>query len=281
MIALEDNAEDIIGKAMRGLALSPEALSQASGVSVAAITSLRRGDFDAAAARKIAAPLGLDAESLVQIGLGKWRPQPRQVEGLHQFRNEAGMAPNAYLVFHAGSRTALVFDTGEDATAMLRQIEMLGCGVQAIFITHTHGDHIACLKSLRLRFPAARVIVGRHEPLPGASLVDDGDQLQIGPLHIECRLTTGHSAGGITYVVDGLETTLAIVGDALFAGSIGGGMVSWTDALENNRRKIFTLPDESVVCPGHGPLTTIGEEKRHNPFYPEFNQQARNQLTQT
>ncbi|MNU11005.1 putative metallo-hydrolase [compost metagenome] len=52
---------------------------------------------------------------------------------------------------------------------------------------------------------------------------------------------------------------------------MGGGVVSYEDALANNRREVFSLPDETIVCPGHGPLTTIGLEKQHNPFYPEFN----------
>jgi glyoxylase-like metal-dependent hydrolase (beta-lactamase superfamily II) len=72
-------------------------------------------------------------------------------------------------------------------------------------------------------------------------------------------------------VVTGLAKPLVVVGDALFAGSMGGGMVSFADALANNRSQIFTLADETVICPGHGPLTTVGLEKRHNPFYPEFN----------
>ena len=61
-----------------------------------------------------------------------------------------------------------------------------------------------------------------------------------------------------------------VVGDALFAGSMGGGMVSYADALRTNREKIMSLPDETVLCPGHGPMTTVGEEKKHNPFFPEF-----------
>lgn len=272
MIPLEDNAEDIIGKAMRGLAMSAETLAAASAASVSDITALRRGAFDPAVARRVAGLLGLDAASLEAIGLHQWRPAPQQVEGLHSFRSEGGMAANSYVVHHATSGTLLVFDTGEQSDAMLAQIRQLAGGVRAIFITHTHRDHIACLDRLRLHFPAAPVYVGRLEPLPGAVLVEDGQRFNFGALQVECRLTTGHSAGGITYVVDGLERQLALVGDALFAGSMGGGMVSWHDALENNRRKIFTLPDAAVVCPGHGPLTTIGEEKRHNPFYPEFKQ---------
>ena len=92
----------------------------------------------------------------------------------------------------------------------------------------------------------------------------------MGALRLETRLTSGHSVGGITYVVSGLARPVAVVGDALFAGSMGGGMVSYADALANNRRHILSLPDPTVVCPGHGPLSTVGEEKQHNPFFPEF-----------
>jgi len=71
----------------------------------------------------------------------------------------------------------------------------------------------------------------------------------------------------MTYVVTGLARPIAIVGDSLFAGSMGGGNVSYEDALRNNREKILTLPDETIICPGHGPLTTVGKEKRDNPFF--------------
>ena len=91
-----------------------------------------------------------------------------------------------------------------------------------------------------------------------------------GGLRIAPKSTWGHSKGGISYVVTGLAKPLVVVGDALFASSMGGGMVSFADALSTNRKELFTLPDETIVCPGHGPLTTIGEEKAHNPFYPEF-----------
>jgi hydroxyacylglutathione hydrolase len=84
---------------------------------------------------------------------------------------------------------------------------------------------------------------------------------------VETRLTCGHTSGGITYVVHGLEFPVAVVGDAMFAGSMGGGMVSYRDALRTNREQILTLPDDTILCCGHGPLTTVGEEKLHNPFF--------------
>ena len=67
-----------------------------------------------------------------------------------------------------------------------------------------------------------------------------------------------------------VDDFIGLVGDALFASSMGGGLVSYADALATNRKEIFTLPGNTVICPGHGPMTTVGEEKAHNPFYPEF-----------
>ena len=71
----------------------------------------------------------------------------------------------------------------------------------------------------------------------------------------------------MTYFVTGLARPVAIVGDSLFAGSMGGGNVSYADAIQNNLDKILTLPDETIICPGHGPMTSVGEEKAHNPFF--------------
>ena len=67
-----------------------------------------------------------------------------------------------------------------------------------------------------------------------------------------------------------MQRPIAVVGDSLFAGSMGGGVVSFADALENNREKILTLPDDTILCPGHGPMSSIAEEKAYNPFFPEF-----------
>ena len=82
--------------------------------------------------------------------------------------------------------------------------------------------------------------------------------------------THGHSVGGMSYIIDGLSSPVAIVGDAIFAGSMGGGMVSFADALNTNREKLMTLSEETIICPGHGPMSTIAEEKQYNPFFPEF-----------
>jgi glyoxylase-like metal-dependent hydrolase (beta-lactamase superfamily II) len=138
--------------------------------------------------------------------------------------------------------------------------------VQLILLTHAHPDHVADLPSLREE-TGADVFTAAREPVPGAEPIDEGRKFRLGNLQIDVRLTWGHSPGGVTYVVTGLTRPIAIVGDSLFAGSMGGGNVSYRDALQNNLEKILTLPDETIICPGHGPMTTVGEEKQHNPFF--------------
>ncbi len=103
--------------------------------------------------------------------------------------------------------------------------------------------------------------------MPDARSIGEGEEFKVGRLTIRALLTSGHSRGGMTFFVQGLARPVAIVGDSLFAASMGGGAISYADALRNNREKILTLPEETIVCPGHGPLTTVGKEKRENPFF--------------
>jgi glyoxylase-like metal-dependent hydrolase (beta-lactamase superfamily II) len=113
---------------------------------------------------------------------------------------------------------------------------------------------------------ALAFVCGR-EALKGAESFEVGQSFRLGNLSIETRLTSGHAVGGITYVIRGLAHPVAVVGDALFAGSMGGAAHAYTEALRNNREQILTLPEETVLCPGHGPLTTVGEQKFANPFF--------------
>ena len=138
--------------------------------------------------------------------------------------------------------------------------------MKLILLTHTHPDHVADLRRL-MTATGAPVYLSELEEERGAEPIREGKRFQLGSLEIEARLTSGHSPGGMTFVVTGLSRLVAIVGDSLFAGSMGGGNISYEDALRNNREKILTLPDETVICPGHGPLTTVGKEKRDNPFF--------------
>jgi glyoxylase-like metal-dependent hydrolase (beta-lactamase superfamily II) len=266
-IPLEDNFNDIIGKAQRGLKISDGELAEKSGVRIDALQRLRAGEFDESPARKVAPVLGLNADALVASGEKSWRPQALELAGVAQFNTPwDDMTVNSYIVWDAASGEAAAFDTGADCLPMLDFLSVKKITLKLIFLTHTHGDHIFDLDRLKEK-TGAHAFVGSREPLDGAESFDVGREFALGDLKIETRLTWGHSKGGITCVVRGLARPVAVVGDALFAGSMGGGMVSYADALRTNRGEIFTLPDETVVCPGHGPLTTVGEERGHNPFF--------------
>jgi hydroxyacylglutathione hydrolase len=267
-IPLEDNVSDIIGKAQRGLGISDSQLAERSGVSAEKIRKLRDGDFAGDTIEKAAPVLKLNAAALRKLAAGKWKPESiGEIEGLAQFNTTYGdMTVNAYLVWDPATREAVAFDTGADCGGMLKRIEKEKLNVKLILLTHAHVDHVADLRRLRKTVDAP-VYISELEPEEGAQPIAEGKRFKIGSLKIEARLTSGHSRGGITYVVTGLARPIAIVGDSLFAASMGGGNVSYEDALRNNREKILTLPDETIVCPGHGPLTTVGKEKKDNPFF--------------
>jgi hydroxyacylglutathione hydrolase len=236
-ISLEDNVGDIVGKAQRGLRLPGE---------------------------KDPLKLGLNPAALRALGDGTWYPNdPGPIPGLVCFNTPyEDMTVNSYVVFDPQTNVAAAFDTGADCSGMLQ----LSVKIQQVFITHIHGDHILELDRLKER-TGAEAFVSNREPIDGAAAFADGTRFQIGSLTVDTRRTSGHARGGVTYVVTGLAKRLAIVGDAIFAGSMGGGAVSYEEALRTNRESIFTLPEDTVICPGHGPLTTIGEEKQHNPFF--------------
>jgi glyoxylase-like metal-dependent hydrolase (beta-lactamase superfamily II) len=269
-IPLEDTYADILSKARRGLGLDLDTLSAKAGVPSALANQILSGSFDEPGVRALAAVLNLHPDRVAAIGRTDYRPaEIPLMDGLSQFNTPfEDMTVNAYLLWDPAARKAVAFDTGADCDDMLEAIDAHGLKLELILLTHSHGDHILELDRLR-REPAQRrgsvKGTGRRSPI-----VTVGKTFQVGALSIESRSTWGHSPGGVTYVVRGLPRTIAIVGDAIFAGSMGGGGVSYKDALKTNRESILSLPDETVLCPGHGPLTTVGEQKKVNPFFPDL-----------
>lgn len=269
-IPLEDNFNDVLAKALHGLKVSPEDAAARAGLEAPSLKRLLEGEFDESSVRKVAPILDLGEGQLVTLGQQAYTPEVTPPEGLLGFNTPyADFFVNAYLVWDPKTKQAVIFDTGTDGEAIVRAAEERDLTICLILVTHTHHDHIMCLEALRER-TGAPAYVSSQEPTPGAEPFPEGRVFQVGGLTIQPLKTSGHSKGGTSYYVTGLSKPLVVVGDALFAASMGRGNVSYQDALANNRREIFSLPDETIICPGHGPLTTVGLEKRHNPFYPEF-----------
>jgi hydroxyacylglutathione hydrolase len=271
-IPLEDLFTDVIAKAQRGLGVSDEALAQKSGLTLRVVQQVKSGHAERGALERIAAALDLHAESLVELSEDRYRPNVTVPEdGFAMFTTPygGGMTVNAFLFWRRDARTAIAFDTGSTCSKMIAAAKAAGVKIGMIFLTHTHPDHVADLRRLR-EFTSAPIFVGSEERLtePKTIGITTGSSSGAGPLQVKARATPGHSPGGMTYVVEGLPMPFAVVGDALFAGSMGGvAPEHYAAALKANRAQILSLPDETILCPGHGPLTTVGLEKKHNPFY--------------
>ena len=270
-INLEDFHEDILGKAMRGLGIGKNEMAKRLGSKKSDIVGVLSGQVNESLIRLMAGELNLDTEKLIRSAHREWSPAPLDIRGLKQFNLPFGdMLVNVYVIWEQSSKNAWAFDTGPMAQPVLDFIEDEGLKVNAIFLTHTHRDHIACLDELKEKTGNPSVYVHELESLDRCESITEGFSYKSGSLSLNALHTHGHALGGMTYVIDGLESAVAIVGDAIFAGSMGGGMVSYDDALRTNREKIMTLSEEAILCPGHGPMTTVLEEKQNNPFFPEF-----------
>jgi len=196
---------------------------------------------------------------------------------------------NCYLVRSPDEPGCLLVDAGFDPSPMIRRVRALGLTPQALLLTHAHADHIAGVRELRAEWPDLPILIHEAERdflvdpqanlsadlgLPVTSpaatgTLEEGSPVIFGPHRFHVLHTPGHSPGGIT--LHEPMARLALVGDALFNGSIGRTDFPHSDfeTLANSiRTKLYALPDDTTVHPGHGPQTTIGQEKRTNPFVP-------------
>ena len=198
---------------------------------------------------------------------------------------------NAYVVSVPGGTEAVVVDPGFDAERIVTHLAAKNLIVAAILLTHGHVDHIAGVQRLKEHAPAAPVVIGRLDaPMltdatlnlsgpfgspvvapPADRLLDDGEAIDYAGLTLEVRHVPGHSPGHVVYVIAGADGDPAVVlgGDVLFAGSVGrtdfpGG--SHRQLIDGIRAKLYTLPPETKVFPGHGPPTTVGAEQADNPY---------------
>lgn len=270
-LALEDAVTDILGKAQRGLKLSVEELAERAALNVTQAQEAKNGNYTEDTLSRLAFVLNLHPSSLLALAAQRWEPQPiPPLDGFAMFTTWYGdMTVNAYIIWDPETKEAASFDTGSSCQPMLDHLKSHSLQLNRIFITHTHMDHLADLGRLQQESTATSYGSAAENPLGLKPLVH-GDGLVLGNLTIRVLGTSGHTPGGLSYFVEGLAKPLVVVGDALFAGSMGGAPYAYHEAIHNIQTRILTLPPETIVCPGHGPRTTVDEERRHNPFFPEL-----------
>ncbi len=259
---LEDEFTDVVRKAMKGLGLAPSAAARQAGLAEEEVLAFTRGAFSEKTARSLAPVLGLKAEALA--GLPSYAPSAPAPPGVHRLDLPFGeYRVNAWVIVKDG--TALLFDTGNDATSCTDALSELGIHrLLATFITHAHRDHIAGNAAAT----AVSTMIHGPENLNGVGPVAPGDRFVCGPLEVEAIDLSGHAAPSLAYAVHGLDLPVLVVGDALFAGSIGGcpDEESYHHALARLNAVLSPLPGKTVILPGHGPATTLAEERERNPF---------------
>lgn len=191
---------------------------------------------------------------------------------------------NAYLLVDDETRTAVLVDPGAEGERLVEAVESTGATLREIWLTHAHFDHVGAVAELRRAWP--EVVIRLHpadEPLyarasqsaaswglpleappPADQPLADGDVLSLGSYRFAVMHTPGHAPGHVTIHGHGI----ALVGDCLFRDSVGRTDLPLSDPaqLAASLQRIAALPDETRVLPGHGPATTIGRERRENPF---------------
>lgn len=271
---LEDHLGDIIRKARSMSGVSAAAAAHAASLTEAELSALegsgifsKRPHFAA-----LANMLSLNATKLERIADG-WLPVKKDLNAWQQLRvfvsADDSLTVNCFLAWDEASRDAALFDTGFDARAILDTLAAERLLLRHIFITHSHYDHVHALGHIRAAQPDASLHTSSKNA-PPKQRNQPGEVVYLGGLQISHRETRGHAADGVTYVISGWPDRapdVAVVGDAIFAGSMGRGNDSWDLARQKVREQILTLPPETLLCPGHGPLTTATEEQANNPFF--------------
>ena len=256
-IPLEDDPCDVITKAMCGHGLSPERLASQSGLSIETIQhSLNESTPTLNAPQIEAIAQALELSPAALTALPNYQPSATPPKELTQIVTPFGHAGvNAFILRHGYHAT--VFDTGTDASPVLQYLQQKSLELDTIYITHRHHDHIGGLDAFS------------KTPTHFADDLVDGQVITLFPgIQLKALETSGHFTPSRAYFITGFDTPLCICGDILFAGSMGKtpDPQHYQESLRHAQHNIMSLPPNTIICPGHGPLTTVEQESQHNPF---------------
>ncbi len=199
---------------------------------------------------------------------------------------------NSYVAWLEGRKDCLVIDPGFEPGKIVAALQQHELTPAAFLITHGHSDHIAGIGALKERWPECPIVIGVNEadklinparnlsakygiPLtspPADRLVAAGETIDYAGFQLEVREVPGHSSGHVIFIWRQHDPAVVFGGDVLFAGSIGRTDFpdgSFDQLAAGIREHLFTLPDNTIVLSGHGPATTVGQEKQTNPFVGE------------
>ncbi|HCL31027.1 MAG TPA: hypothetical protein DIC52_21675 [Candidatus Latescibacteria bacterium] len=279
--ALEDEFGDVVGKARRGQELSIDDLAERMKVEARDLEAIEayEGPTDEGVVRGLAEALGLHEHKLQASAAATFFPAQPHPEGERTDGLEVRMLVlgtdflmNGYVAICRRTRRAAVIDPGFQAERILQALREADAEVASIWLTHGHHDHVdaldgvvaatgvdtaICAADLELTGDRARHIGQRLVP---------GEQVGVGDQMFDIRATGGHTPGGVSLLH---PEGIAFVGDALFAGSLGGtrSRTAYSGQQAAVAGGLLSLAPETTLYPGHGPATTVAEELAHNPFF--------------
>ncbi len=279
--SLEDEFGDVVGKARRGQELSLAALSETSGVDVRVLEAIEayEGPTDDNTVQSLALALALHPDKLRISARAGFFPAEPHAEGARSAGLEVRMLVlgtdfrmNGYLAICRRTRQAAVIDPGFQAEYILQVAAEANAQITTVWLTHGHYDHvdavgaIVAVTGVEAAISAADVeLAGDAATHIGQRLLAGG-QVRVGEQTFDVCATGGHTAGGVSLIH---PKGCAFVGDALFAGSLGGTRKrpDFDGQIAAVSRGLLSLPGETTLYPGHGPATTVAEELLHNPFF--------------
>lgn len=271
---LEDEFADVLKKSQRGTGLDAAQLAKLTGIDAATIQqwAAGKGHADDAQARALAIPLRLDPGKLADAAAVRWHPEAIEVPDVRHHPQNPHPS-NGYVFFLPGTMRAALVDPAGVPGNLLKILREGAYNLEYILITHKHADHCDATADIAKAFPEAKIVMHDADAKAIGSLagkamrVKDGEELSFGvDARVRMLHTPGHTDGSSSY----LFKSTVFTGDTLFAGSIGGAYgdaSTYDDILHSVSTKLFTLPDDTVLMPGHGPPSRIGWEKEHNPFF--------------
>ncbi len=282
---LEDLFGDVVGKARRGQELSMKYVTDALDIELDDWKKLERYEWipEKSTIARIGGFLGLDIRKLQVCAKGGFFPlKPsgdsfsglkvemiRLYEDLNQQMDTMSM--NGFLLICSNTQKAAFIDPGFEFRKIMGFIEKSNVILEKIFLTHGHYDHFTALRDLVQETGAEVYVSKKDAPMLSDEVnlvsekLEGNERIKIGEIDLRVAETNGHTPGGVSFIGQGF----AFVGDALFAGSIGGTRKKESFNIQKSavEYNILSLLDNTVLFPGHGPATTVGEERKNNPFY--------------
>jgi hydroxyacylglutathione hydrolase len=276
-VPLEDELGDVLEKAARHATLNYEQIARAARVDIGRLRDALdyRSELTQAELGRLAGVLQLNEVGLCALAQGCYPPPPAcgLPFALHPLRMPFGVGvANAYLVSIGGGR-AVLFDTGASHAELHRAWPPEIQELDAVFITHYEAEHIGGLEVVLRETGLPHFFGPPSGRWPQCHGLGEGEAVEIGGLRITGLNTPGHAAAHNCYTVAlagqagrTVPPVLLVSGDLIFAGSLGGGYYCCQRQMKHGRRVLEMLSDDVLIAPGHGPLTTVGHERRYNPF---------------